>query len=93
MIKESDVAEGVGELINTEFHLWDQLHIIFGWEDGSLYDPNINEIHVPYSFIEKVKARFVVVDYDNTGVGREDAIMNAFMYALFHEVAYSYVHV
>ncbi len=92
MIKNSGVVEEVVELLNSEFNFANQLTIVFGEEDGPLYDPNINEIHIPYFFITEVEERFLFSGYEETGISIEDATMDALMHTLFHEAAHSFIY-
>ena len=84
-------AQEVVNLINQKLRLPQTLKIIFGGEDGPLYDPGSNEILVPYSFIDEVNLRFVKAKYAETGVTPKQATSDALMHTLFHELGHALV--
>ena len=64
---------------------------MFGGEDGPLYDPEINKILIPYTFIDEVKQRFVKARYSETGVTPDEATNDALMHTLFHELGHALI--
>lgn len=90
-IKTSDTLMDVVSLINDEFRLVKPLGIIFGGENGPLYDSEANKILVPYAFIEEIKGRFKNDNYSETGVSVAEATMDALMHTLFHELGHALI--
>jgi len=90
-IQNSGDAAEVVSLINQKLRLPNQLRITFGGEDGPLYDPSVNQILVPYTFIDEVNARFIKAKYSETGVTPEQATSDALMHTLFHELGHALV--
>ncbi len=90
-LKTSDSIESVVTLINENFHLSEPLDIVFGGEEGPLYDSEENKILIPYSFVQEVKQRFIAANYSETGVSATDATLDALMHTLFHELAHALV--
>jgi len=85
-----DAREVVG-LINEKFRLPKPLAIVFGGQEGPLYDPEINKILIPYTFIDEVKQRFVKAKYSETGVTPDEATNDALMHTLFHELGHALI--
>lgn len=91
-LKKSGAAASVVALINEKFKLPDALNIVFGGKDGPLYDPETNEILIPYTFINEVEKRFIAVKYADTGVTPAQATEDALMHTLFHEVGHALIN-
>jgi len=90
-LKASGEITTVVSLINDTFRLKQRVRIVFGGEDGPLFDPEVNEIVIPYFFMQEVKARFLEDGYAETGVTVEEATMDALIHTLFHELAHALV--
>lgn len=90
-IRVSGVASDIAAFINEQYQLTEPLVFIFGGIDGPLYDPNSNEILIPYTFIEDVRRRFKSVEYSETGVSITDATLDSVMHTLFHELAHALI--
>lgn len=86
----SEITETLA-LINDTFELKEPLHIIFGGEDGPLFDSESHSILFPYTFINEVESRFTAADYENTGRSIHDATIDAVMHTLFHELAHALI--
>ena len=84
-------AREVISLVNEKLRLPKHLSIVFGGEDGPLYDPEINKILIPYTFIDEVKQRFVKARYSETGVTPDEATNDALMHTLFHELGHALI--
>ena len=95
LIRKQLIASGsvteVSSLINDTVKLKYPLHIIFGGEDGPLYDDETKEILIPYSFISEVRERFEADGYSTSGVSVEEATMDAVMHTLFHELGHALI--
>ncbi len=90
-LQQAGDAQEVVSLVNQKLRLPKPLKIIFGGEDGPLYDPEINQIQVPYTFIDEVRARFVKAKYSETGVTPDEATNDALMHTLFHELGHALI--
>ncbi len=90
-LKQAGDAQEVVDLVNQKLSLPKQLNIVFGAEDGPLYDPEINTIMMPYAFIDEVKTRFVKAKYSETGVTPDQATNDAIMHTLFHELGHALI--
>ena len=91
-IQSSHAAEDVAAFINEMFKLDKPLLFIFGGSDGPLYDPESNEILIPYSFVKEIKNRFKKANYTETGLTISDAAMDALVHTLFHEFAHALIN-
>ena len=90
-LKHVGDAQEVVDLVNQKLMLPKPLSIVFGGQEGPLYDPEINTIMVPYTFIEEVKTRFVRAKYSETGVTPDQATNDAIMHTLFHELGHALI--
>lgn len=87
---EGDI-ETVTDFINDYFILSEDLIFVIGGKDGPAYDPETNEILIPYNFITEIKNRFVKAKYKETGVTAKEATKDALMHTLFHEFAHAII--
>jgi hypothetical protein len=84
-------------LMNTEFIFEQPLTIVFGGEDGPLYDPAINDILIPYTFLDEVEQRFKAVNDARNDNGKAEpadlnqAVMDVVIHTLFHELAHALI--
>lgn len=67
--------------------------VSFGYEDGPLYDPTTNQIHIPYDFISEVQQRFDKAEYQQSGVSIDEATQDALLHTLFHELAHALISI
>ena len=93
---ESSIQDAI-ILMNEEFTFLQPLTIVFGANDGPLYDPARNDILIPYTFLDEVEQRFNAVNYvgDNQGnvnpVNLDQAVMDVLIHTLFHELAHALI--
>ncbi|GIC76550.1 DUF4344 domain-containing metallopeptidase [Moritella sp. F3] len=84
-------------LMNSEFIFEQPLTIVFGGDDGPLYDPATNYILIPYTFLDEVELRFKAVNYADDDNGKTDpaainqAVMDVVIHTLFHELAHALI--
>lgn len=90
-IEASMVPQVVASLLNDNFVLKGPLSIVFGGEDGPLFDPEIKAILIPYGFVIEVKTRFEKSGYAETGVHPDEATMDVLMHTLFHEMGHALI--
>ena len=90
-LQQAGDAQEVVSLVNQKLKLPSALNIVFGGDDGPLYDPEINTIMMPYTFIDEIKTRFVKAKYAETGVTPDQATNDAIMHTLFHELGHALV--
>jgi len=68
------------------------LTLIYGGDDGPLYDNLENTIYIPYGFIQEIKERFVDADYPDSGISLKDAVMDVVIHTILHEVAHALIN-
>lgn len=90
-LMESESITDVAELINDTLKLKYPIDIIFGADDGPLYDGETREISIPYGFLTEVRDRFKADKYEETGVSIEEATMGSLMHTLFHELGHAFI--
>lgn len=92
----SSIQDAIG-LMNEEFVFPEPLTIVFGGNDGPLYDPAPNEILIPYRFFDDVEQRFNAINYASDEQGEanpeslEQAVMDVIIHTLFHELAHALI--
>ncbi len=93
---DSSIQDAI-TLMNEEFTFRQPLTIVFGANDGPLYDPTRNDILIPYTFLDEVEQRFNAVNYadDNQGNANPEnliqAVMDVVIHTLFHELAHALI--
>lgn len=90
-LEKLDSIKNVSLFINEYFNLPKKLVFVFGANDGPLYDSQINQILIPYSFVEEIKIRFQKAKYHETGVSVDDATNDALIHTMFHEFAHAII--
>lgn len=86
-------------LMNEQFIFPQPLTIVFGGNDGPLYDPARNDILIPYTFLDEVEQRFNAVNYASTDQDKASsssmtvtqAVMDVVIHTLFHELAHALI--
>ena len=83
-------------MVNENFRLKRSLSLVFGAEDGPLYDPEQGQIWLPYGFMQQVEQRFnsdrhYQPQLDGEGISAETATMDALMHTLLHELGHALI--
>ncbi|MCG7497945.1 DUF4344 domain-containing metallopeptidase [Vibrio sp. Of7-15] len=84
-------SEHVLNFVNAELDLHGDLDIIYGAEDGPLFDPKTMSIQIPYEFVHEVYRRFTTDKYHEQGIDEAQATGDAIMHTLLHEYGHAYV--
>lgn len=99
-IRQTDSLKTVHMLSDSVFNLAEPVNIVFGTEDGPLYDPESNQIEIPYHFWREMIDNFTADFHDNmeqTELSKEDsqyvyqAAEGALLHTLLHEVGHAYI--
>ncbi|MGF1765486.1 DUF4344 domain-containing metallopeptidase [Aliivibrio kagoshimensis] len=91
IIENSPTVAQVQQLITQNFALSRPLLITFGGEEGPLFDPQLNQIFVPYHFLTEIEARFSKEKYSESGVSVETAVMDSLVHTLLHEFGHALI--
>ncbi|WP_159084632.1 DUF4344 domain-containing metallopeptidase [Dongshaea marina] len=78
-------------LVDETFKLSEPLTISFGATDGPLYDPETNQIEIPYAFILEVTERFEGIGEKQLGIPVSEATQDVLMHTLFHELGHALI--
>ena len=84
-------VDNVVRMLNDVFVIPRPLTIILGGDEGPSHDLESNEILLPYRFAGEVKDFFKQHNYQETGVGIQDAAMDVTLYVLLHEIAHAMI--
>lgn len=79
-------------LFDEQLPMQHALTVVYGGEDGPLFDPETSQILIPYQFISQVYGRFHNDNYQETGVSPEQATSDALMHTLAHEYVHAYIY-
>jgi len=92
LIKNSVDIKSVSELINEEIKLAEPVDLVFGGDDGPLFDSKTNTIIIPYAFLKEVKTRFIKAKYpQNSALKLNELVIDAVMHTIFHELAHALI--
>lgn len=80
------------QLLVDELPLQQSLQIVYGAEDGPLFDPELMQIHIPYAFITEVFNRFSADNYQKTGVSAATATQDALLHTIGHEYGHAFIY-
>ena len=69
-----------------------KLTVVFGSQDGPLFDPETMQIEIPYHFVTEVLNRFTKDEYQQTGVSPKTATQDALLHTLGHEYGHAYIY-
>ncbi|GIU25035.1 hypothetical protein TUM4433_09310 [Shewanella schlegeliana] len=69
-----------------------KLTVVYGAQDGPLFDPELMQIQIPYNFVTEVLNRFTTDEYQQTGVSPKVATQDALLHTLGHEYGHAYIY-
>lgn len=81
----------VDELLNGLLTVNRPLEIVFGHDDGPLYDGELSRIQIPYAFILETKQRFKDANYAEGGINIKETVSGALLYTVLHEVTHALI--
>lgn len=99
-IKKTSSLRTVQSLSESIIHFPTPVHIVFGALDGPLYDPETNQIEIPYSFWREMVERFssdIAGSSDNPELHDSNkayalkASAGALLHTLLHELGHAYI--
>ena len=99
-IRNTNALNTVESLSDSVINLSGPVNIVFGTEDGPLYDPESNQIEIPYSFWREMISHFSSDINDDNGDSSltqadkqyvYEASEGALLHTLLHEIAHAYV--
>lgn len=86
------VIEPQIQLLYQALPLQSKLTVVYGAQDGPLFDPEVMQIQIPYHFVTEVLNRFSKDDYQQTGVTPKQATQDALLHTLGHEYGHAYIY-
>ncbi len=85
----SGVVEDTLDVVSDEFVLPRDVRLLFGGDDGPLYDPALTQITIPYFFIQEVDARIESLSPDLTLDERDAIVLGVLEHTLYHELGHA----
>lgn len=90
-VSNSERLRELADLVNELFILEQELTVIFGAEDGPLFDPELSEIWMPASFIADIENRFEKRMDPEDAPEVQDIVIDVLQHTLMHELAHALV--
>ncbi|KPA51730.1 hypothetical protein VT25_16645 [Photobacterium leiognathi subsp. mandapamensis] len=90
-IEQSPVLETIKQLSQKRFVFSPALNIVFGSDDGPLFDPVTNSIHIPYQFVNESRQLFKNKGLFKTQREVNQATEDALLHTLLHEIGHAYI--
>lgn len=87
-LKQGAQIEDAVRFLNQSFNLQRSITLQFGAEDGPLYDPQADEILIPYEFYKQVVGLFSELHPDEEAHQQQSA-MDSVLHTLFHEFGHA----
>ncbi|MGF1681475.1 DUF4344 domain-containing metallopeptidase [Photobacterium minamisatsumaniensis] len=99
LIQQSQTIDIIRQLSQSIVQFTPPVKIIFGTEDGPLYDPELHQIHIPYSFWHHATERFTSSMPDRSHKTSQDthliqlSALDTLLHTLLHELGHAYIAV
>ncbi len=90
-IEQSPVLETIKQLSQKRFVFSPALNIVFGSDDGPLFDPITNSIHIPYQFVNESRQLFKNKGLFKTQREVNQATEDSLLHTLLHEIGHAYI--
>ncbi|BFM48977.1 DUF4344 domain-containing metallopeptidase [Marinomonas sp. THO17] len=91
-LKDRQWFAQMSAIIDQHFHFNEAVKIVFGSDEGPLFDPQDNSILIPYAFIVGAEYYFRKNAYQKEyGVDSTEAAIHTLIHTLFHELAHAYI--
>lgn len=91
-IKASGIPQDMAHFINNKFKLPEPLIFKYGTLEGPSYNPNLNEIEIPYSFLQEAKELFKQEKEARQDINPKKAALDALLHTLLHELGHAIVN-
>ncbi|MCL9775230.1 DUF4344 domain-containing metallopeptidase [Vibrio methylphosphonaticus] len=92
MLKDSDVNTLVSDLSERYFRFDQPLTVVYGGDDGPLYDPQQHQVIIPYQFYTDSVKYFLKHDYQKKfGKPAKQGAMDTMLHTLLHEIGHAYI--
>ncbi|WP_375749782.1 DUF4344 domain-containing metallopeptidase [Vibrio sp. HN007] len=92
ILKNSGVNDTIVQLGDELFPFNNTLSIEYGSDDGPLFDPEINTIQMPYSFVLEAFHYFTKNKYDEKyGKPAYEGVLDTVAHTLVHEIGHAYI--
>ncbi len=79
------------DFLNNLLELPQPITVRYGADEGPLYDPEINEIWIPYGFVTEITKRFSSSGLSSDDEHATQITQDVLMHTLFHEVGHAMV--
>ncbi|GAB6262560.1 DUF4344 domain-containing metallopeptidase [Photobacterium sp. CCB-ST2H9] len=91
-IKTSHVNQTLTELSDHFFPFEKTLNIVYGKDEGPLYNPENHTIYIPYDFYTESRSYFSENKYEKKyGKSAQEGALDTLLHTLLHEVGHAYI--
>ncbi|MGD6739070.1 DUF4344 domain-containing metallopeptidase [Photobacterium leiognathi subsp. mandapamensis] len=90
-LERHPVLETIKQLSQKRFVFSPALNIVFRSDDGPLFDPVTNSIHIPYQFFSETSELFKKKGLFDTRREVNQATEDALLHTLLHEIGHAYI--
>lgn len=91
ILKSIDGVPFATSFLNELLDLPQTITVRYGADEGPLYDPEINEIWIPYAFVTEITKRFSSSGLSSDDEHATQITQDVLMHTLFHEVGHALV--
>jgi hypothetical protein len=91
LLQSVDGVPFATSLLNDILDLPQPITVRYGANEGPLYDPQINEIWIPYAFVTEITNRFSSSGLSSDDEHATQITLDVLMHTLFHEVGHALV--
>jgi hypothetical protein len=89
LIEKSGITSEFEQLVDAYFPLEKPMHLVYGGDDGPLYDPQLHVMYIPYHFVSESIGYFSQdLNADLASIGAMDTLMHTLLHEAGHALVF-----